>query len=297
MQTGLVCSLTEHKFELLEQTNRNAASPQASTMPTLKRSASDQRLVEASGPDFLEALARGLRVLETFNQDRKQLTLSDIAKLVDLPRASVRRTLHTLVQLGYAELGDRMFRLTPRVLMLARAYLLSNAVSDILQPAVEQLSKEVNESCSAAVLDGEDIMMIAHASPKRIIPVSAQIGFRLPAVATALGRILLAALDDRQLDKFLSHIHLKKITKSTIVNKNELRKAILKVRENGYAIVDQEVEIGFRSVALPLRKLDGRIIAALNIGVHSERMPLKAMHSHFFPRLHALADELQRQLI
>jgi len=266
-------------------------------MPTLKRSASDQRLVEASGPDFLEALARGLRVLETFNQDRKQLTLSDIAKLVDLPRASVRRSLHTLVQLGYAEMHDRFFRLTPRVLMLARAYLLSNAVSDILQPAVERLSKEVNESCSAAVLDGEDIMMIAHASPKRVIPVSAQVGFRLPAVATALGRTLLAALDDRELDKFLSWIHPKKLTKFAIVDKKELRKAILKVREDGYALVDQEVEIGFRSIAVPLRKLDGRIIAALNIGVHSERMPLKALHGHFFPRLHALADELQQQLI
>ena len=266
-------------------------------MPTLKRSAADQRLVEASGPDFLEALARGLRVLEAFNQDRKQLTLSDIAKLVDLPRASVRRTLHTLVQLGYAEMDDRLFRLTPRVLTLARAYLLSNAISDVLQPALERLSEEVNESCSAAVLDGEDIMMIAHASPKRMIPVSAQIGFRLPAVATALGRVLLAALDDRRLDKFLSHAQPKKVTKSTIVDKSELRKAILKVRADGYALADQEVEIGFRSIAVPLKKLDGRTIAALNIGVHSERTPLKMVHGHFFPRLHALADELQQQLI
>ncbi len=281
-------------FEL-EQMDPRMASPGSLDMPRLKRSASDQRATESR--DFLETLARGLRVLEIFNQDRKQLTLSDIAKLVDLSRASVRRTLHTLVQLGYAEIDGRLFRLTPRVLTLARAYLLSNAVSDILQPALERLSEEVDESCSAAVLDGEDIMMIAHASPKRIIPVSAQIGFRLPAVASSLGRVLLAALDDRQLDKFLSQVHPKKVTKSTIVDKSELRKAILKVREDGYALVDQEVEIGFRSIAVPLKKLDGRIIAALNIGVHSERTPLKAMHSHFFPRLLALADELQRQLI
>jgi IclR family pca regulon transcriptional regulator len=266
-------------------------------MPTLKRSASEQRLIEASGPDFLEALARGLRVLEAFNQDRKPLTLSDIAKVVDLPRASVRRTLHTLVALGYAETENRLFRLTPRVLMLARAYLLSNAVSDILQPALERLSEEINESCSAAVLDGEEVMMIAHASPKRIIPVSAQIGFRLPAFATSLGRVLLAALDDRQLDEFLSRIAPKRITTSTIIDKRELRRAILKAREDGYALADQEAEIGFRSIAVPLQRLDGRIIAALNVGIHSERMPLKAMHGHFFPRLRALADELQRQLI
>ena len=284
-------------FELDQIDSKLARAGGSLDMPTLKRSAADERLVEASGPDFLEALARGLRVLEAFNQDRKQLTLSDIAKLVDLPRASVRRTLHTLVALGYAETENRLFRLTPRVLMLARAYLLSNAVSDILQPALERLSEEINESCSAAVLDGEDIMMIAHASPKRIIPVSAQIGFRLPAFATSLGRVLLAALDDRQLDEFLSRIAPKRITTSTIIDKRELRRAILKAREDGYALADQEAEIGFRSIAVPLQRLDGRIIAALNVGIHSERMPLKAMHGHFFPRLRALADELQRQLI
>ena len=283
-------------FEL-DQIDPKLASPGRLAMPALKRSAADQRLIEASGPDFLEALARGLRVLEAFNQDRKPLTLSDIAKLVDLQRASARRTLHTLVALGYAETENRLFRLTPRVLTLARAYLLSNAVSDILQPALERLSEEINESCSAAVLDGEEVMMIAHASPKRIIPVSAQIGFRLPAFATSLGRVLLAALDDRQLDEFLSRIAPKRITTSTIVDKRELRRAILKAREDGYALADQEAEIGFRSIAVPLQRLDGRIIAALNVGIHSERMPLKAMHSHFFPRLRAVADELQRQLI
>jgi IclR family transcriptional regulator, pca regulon regulatory protein len=266
-------------------------------MPRLKRSIADQHLIDAAGPDFLEALARGLRVLEAFNRERKALTLSDVAKLVDLPRASVRRTLHTLVQLGYAETDDRLFRLTPRVLTLAGAYLSSSAVSDILQPAIERLSEEVNETCSVAVLDGEEVMMIAHASPKRIIPVSAQIGFRLPAVATSLGRVLLAALDDRALDDFLTRLRPRKLTEYTLLDKRELRKAIVKVRADGYALADQEAEIGFRSIAVPLRKLDGRTIAALNIGVHTERMPLKAMHSSFFPRLHALAQELQRQLI
>jgi IclR family pca regulon transcriptional regulator len=266
-------------------------------MPAFNRSASEQALAEASGPEFLEALARGLHVIETFNQDRKQLTLSDIAKLVDLPRASVRRTLHTLVQLGYAEMDDRMFRLRPRVLTLARAYLQSNAISDIVQPALERLSEQSGESCSAAVLDGEDVTMIAHASPKRVLPVSAQIGFRLPAIATALGRVLLAALDDRDLDKFLSRLRPEKITKFTVTDKTQLRKAILDIRKTGYAVADQEVEVGFRSIAIPLKKPDGRVIAALNIGVHSERTPLKAMHGHFFPSLQALADELQQQLI
>jgi IclR family transcriptional regulator, pca regulon regulatory protein len=290
------CALTERMFEL-DQRSFYLASGRAPIMPTIHRSAAEQALIDASGPDFLEALARGLRVIEAFNREHKQLTLSDVAKLVDLSRASVRRTLHTLVQLGFAEADDRWFRLTPRVLNLARAYLQSNAISDIMQPALERLSEQIGESCSAAVLDGEDVMMIAHASPKRIIPVSAQIGFRLPAVATSLGRVLLAALPDRDLEDFLAPVHPEKITKFTVTGKDELRKAIIKVRHDGYSVADQEVEIGFRSIALPLKKLDGRVIAALNIGVHSERTPLKAMHSHFFPKLRALADELQQQLI
>ena len=266
-------------------------------MPAINRSAAEQSLVETSGPEFLEALARGLRVIETFNQDRRELTLSDIAKLVDLPRASVRRTLHTLVQLGYAEMDDRMFRLKPRVLNLARAYLQSNAITDIVQPALERLSETTGESCSAAVLDGNDVTMIAHASPKRVLPVSAQIGFRLPAIATALGRVLLAALDDRELDKFLARLRPEKITKFTVTDKAQLKKAILDIRKSGFALADQEVEIGFRSLAVPLKKHDGRVIAALNIGVHSERAPLKAMHGQFFASLQTLADELRQQLI
>src|SRR5580704_9741494 len=256
-------------------------------MPAINRSASEQTLVDASGPEFLEALARGLRVIEAFNQDRKQLTLSDIAKLVDLPRASVRRTLHTLVQLGYAEMDERMFRLRPRVLNLARAYLQSNAVTDIVQPALGQLSERTGESCSAAVLDGEDVTMIAHASPKRVLPVS----------ATALGRVLLAALDDRDLERFLARLRSEKITKFTVTDKAQLRKAILDVRKSGFALADQEIEIGFRSITIPLKKRDGSVIAALSIGVHSERTSLKAMHGHYFASLQAVADELQLQLI
>ena len=133
-------------------------------MQHLTRTRMEQRLADTAGPDFLEALARGLRIMQAFNRDRRQLTLSDLARLVDLPRASVRRTLHTLVHLGFAEIDGRLFRLTPRILMLASAYLTSNSISDILQPAVERLTAEVGEACSAAVLDGDDVIMIAHAS-------------------------------------------------------------------------------------------------------------------------------------
>lgn len=266
-------------------------------MPRVTRSQTEQRIADSGGPDFLEALARALRIVQVFNRDRRQLTLSDIAKLVDLPRASVRRTLLTLVHLGFAETDGRVFRLTPRILTLAGAYLTSNSISDILQPAVERLAAEVGEACSAAVIDGENVIMIAHASPNRVTNLSAQIGFRVPAVSSSLGRVLLAALDDREIDRLLRRTEPQKLTAKTIVDRAELRRAIREAREDGYSLVDQEVEPGFCSISVPLRRLDGRVIASLNIGTHSDRSSLDLMRKVFLPKLRALAAELQSQMI
>jgi IclR family pca regulon transcriptional regulator len=266
-------------------------------MPRLNRTDAERQQVEDAAPEFLEALARGLRVIEAFNRERRQLTLSDIARAVDLPRASVRRTLATLVQLGYAETDERLFRLTPRILSLASAYLSSNAISGILQPAIERLSEDVAEGCSAAVRDGDDVIMIAHATPKRVIEVSAQIGLRLPAFASSLGRVLLAALDDTALDAFLDQIAPAKLTPATTIDKRALRKAILKVRADGFSYVDQEVEVGFRSISVPLKRLDGRVIAALNIGAQSERCSARTMLTVFLPKLRETADKLRQQLV
>jgi len=266
-------------------------------MPRVKRTPAEQEVADAAGPEFLEALARGLRIIQALNQERRQLGLSDIARLVGLPRASVRRTLHTLLHLGFAETDGRLFRLTPRTLTLASAYLASNSISGILQPAVERLCADVGEACSAAVRDGEDVIMIAHAAPNRILNLAAQIGFRLPAAASSLGRVLLAALDERELDGVLARAALEKLTPMTIVDRAQLRLTIRKVREDGYSLVDQEVELGFRSISVPLRRLDGRVIASLNVGAHSRRCTLDTMRSGFLPKLVALANELQPQMI
>jgi IclR family pca regulon transcriptional regulator len=266
-------------------------------MPRVKRSKAEQDVVDSAGPEFLEALARGLRVIEAFGRDRRQLTLSDAARAVELPRASVRRTLHTLVQLGYAETDGRMFKLTPRVLTLAGSYLLSNPLSEILQPAVERISAEIKEACSTAVLDGDDVVMITHASPNRLMAVSAQIGLRLSAHASSLGRVILAALDDRALDKHLARIKPAKLTPATVTDKSEIRKAILKARHDGYSLVDQEVELGFRSISVPLRRFDGKVVAALNIGIHTERGTPAMMLKTFLPVLTEASNRLQRQLI
>jgi IclR family transcriptional regulator, pca regulon regulatory protein len=266
-------------------------------MPRVNRTPAEQRLADRAGAEFLEALARGLRIMQAFNRQERQLTLSDIARLVNLSRATVRRTLYTLVHLGFAETDGRLFRLTPRVLTLAGAYLTSNSISDILQPAVERLAATVDEACSAAILDGDDVIMIAHATPNRVINVAAQIGFRLPAVSSSLGRVLLAALDDRKLESRLARIKPEKLTPATVVDRAALRQAIRKVREDGYSLVDQEAELGFRSISVPLRRLDGHVIASLNIGAHSRRCPIETMRSVFLPKLRALASELQGQMI
>ena len=265
-------------------------------MPRLKSKETERGGEIGGDGDFLEALARGLRVLQAFDRDRRQLTLSDVARQVDLPRASVRRSLHTLVRLGFAETDGRLFRLTPRVLKLASAYLLSNAISDVIQPALERLSAEVGEACSAAVRDGDDVIWVAHAAPNRVFSVTASIGFRIPAVASALGRVFLAELDDRELDAFLARVKPEKLTPRTETDRAVLRRAIVQVRENGYALVDQEVEAGFHSIAVPLRRVDGSVIASLNIGVPGNRGTGDTL-ARLLPRLKTFAEELRGQMI
>jgi IclR family pca regulon transcriptional regulator len=266
-------------------------------MPRLTRSAEELARLERYGPTYVEALARGLKVLQALGADRRPLTLSEIATGVGLARASVRRTLHTLSHLGFAEADGRSFRLTPKVLTLAGAYLTSDPAVDILQPAVERLAQETGEASSASVLDGPDVVMIAHASPRRVIAVSAQIGYRLPALASSLGRALLAGLDDAALSAFLARHRPIRHTRYTVVDRRKLHAAILKARRDGFAVVDQEAELGFRSVSVPLRRRDGRTIAALNIGAHSERVPLKELQDRFLPALRRAAEQLQPHLL
>ena len=266
-------------------------------MPRVSRSDAEAHVVEAAGPEFLEALARGIRVIQTFGRDHRQMSLSDIARLVGLPRASVRRTLHTLIHLGLAETDGRLFRLTPRVMTLAGAYLLSNPISTIVQPALERLSAEIGEACSAAVRDGDAVVMIAYASPPRVLQLTSHVGLRLPAVSSSLGRIILASLPDDALDAFLSRVELTPLTPHTIIDKAELRRRILKARADGYSLVDQEVELGFRSISVALRRLDGKTIGSLNVGLHSERGTIAVMRNTFLSKLRALADVMREQLI
>jgi IclR family pca regulon transcriptional regulator len=266
-------------------------------MSRLRPADAQNRLDRDVGADFSEALARGLKVIGAFDSDRTQLSLSDLARLVDLPRATARRALNTLKALGYVESDGRLFRLTPKILTLASAYLSANATTAILQPACERICAAVNLSCTAAVLDGDDAVMIARALPAQAIPIGLGIGYRLPAFCSALGRVLLSALPDPNLDAWLAALTPVAQTPTTVLDKQALKAAILKVRADGFSYVDQEAEFGFHSIAVPLKRFDGRPVAALNIGARVDRADRETMTGAHLQRLVAEAQGLSRALI
>lgn len=240
-------------------------------MAKLRPEDAARRQAAGLGPDHSEALARGLQIIAAFNQTRPTQTLSELADVVNLPRATVRRALLTLVSLGYVEQDGRAFRLTARVLRLAAAYLTSNAVSTLIQPACERIVQEVGEPCTAAVLEGDEVVMIARALPAQLVPAGVGIGYRLPAYCSALGRILLAALPEPALSAYLDRTDFARVTEHTQTDRAAIAEAIAAARSARVCFVDQEAEYGFRSVAVPLRKFDGTVVAALNIGARVER--------------------------
>lgn len=266
-------------------------------MPRLLRSEQDQGLAETRGSEFLEILARGLRVITAFSAERKHMSLSEVAAAADLPRASARRALITLEALGYVETDGRLFRLTPQVLMLASAYLSSNGISAVAQPIVERVCREIRETCSVGILDGRDVVFVARASPRRIISVDLAIGFRLPAYATATGRVLMGGLGPEALDLFLSGTELSKLTPRTIVDADVIKASVITAREQGYSVVDEEAEMGLRSAAVPVRRYDGTLVCALQVGVRAEHVSIGRMHDALLPVLKAAAVEIGRTLV
>ena len=249
------------------------------------------------GPDHSEALARGLQIMTVFDGTHRSLTLSEVAVAVDLPRATARRALLTLVSLGYVAVEGRQFRLTPRVLRLASAYLTSNLVSTLLQPACDRIARAIGESCTAAVLEGGEAVMIARALPLQLMPAGAGIGYRLPAYCSALGRVLLAALSDSALADYLDRTPLTAVTPSTLTDRRAVEAAIAAVRESGFSYVDQEAEPGFRSIAVPLRRFDGTVVAALNIGARVEQADGAEMMGRHLRSLLAEAAGLSGHLV
>jgi IclR family pca regulon transcriptional regulator len=266
-------------------------------MTRLREVDAKKRAENNYGADFSEALARGLSIIMAFNAQRRQMTLSEVARVADLPRATARRALYTLSILGFVETEGRQFRLTPRIMNLATTYLLSNPVSSIVQPACERISTKLDASCSVGVLDGGEVVMVARASAAGPVTVGLGVGYRLRAYCSSLGRVLLSALPEDKLNDYLAKATLEAATPYTVVDKTQLKRMIREMKSTGFALVDRESEPGIRSIAVPLKRYDGTTIAALNIAVQVEKVTLEVMVADYLPLLRAEADELKKQLI
>jgi IclR family pca regulon transcriptional regulator len=249
-------------------------------------------LADGANPaDFSEALARGFSVLLAFSAERREMTLAEVAREVGLSRATVRRSLTTLVHLGYLELRGRQYTLTVRVLELASAYLAASPMGVVVQPLCERLCRETDLACSAAVLDGEYAVMIARAAPHQVFYHGAGVGFRLPVWHTALGRAALSALPDDELRARLRAVKLTAATEHSVMDKKELLRLVAAVRDDGYAYVVQEADTVIHSIAVPLRRWDGQIIGSVNAGARIGAMDSATMTGPVLERLRTAVRE------
>ncbi|OCP15555.1 IclR family transcriptional regulator [Ensifer sp. LC163] len=235
--------------------------------------------------DFVSGFARGLTVIEAFGETQQKLTITEAAKITGLDRATVRRSLLTLSELGYADYDGKFFSLTPKILRLGHAYLSATPLPAIVQPYLDQLSERAGQSASASVLDGTEIVYIARASQRRVMSISLMPGSRLPAYCASMGRVWLAALPEPQAREVLARSDLKANTPYTRTDTEELMAEIGRVRHQGYAIIDQELEIGLCSIAVPLQNDRNQIVAALNIGAPAAHVPAAEMVERYLPLL------------
>ena len=244
-------------------------------------------------PNFMTSLARGLAVIQAFSQRKRQLTVSQISNKTGFSRAAVRRCLYTLAKLGFAGSDDnRHFFLRPRILALGHSYIMSMPLATAAQPVLEHVSHLLHESCSIATLDGLEITYIARANVTRIMAIDLGVGSRLPAFCTSMGRILLADLAPEVLEERLARVQFTRHTEKTIVSAEKLRQVLRLVQRNGYSIVDQELEHGLRSMAVPIQNATGKVVAALNVGAHAQRVSIQDMQTRILPQLRAAAQEL-----
>jgi IclR family pca regulon transcriptional regulator len=245
----------------------------------------------------LQSLERGIAVIQLFSHTHPALTLSEVAQMTGLTRATARRILLTLQKLGHMRQEGRLFFLTPRVLSLGWAYLASLSLEDVALPLMQELASKTGESCSATTLDLPDIVYVARVPTSRIMSVTLGIGSRLPAHATSMGRVLLTQLTPEELDAYLTGPEIHALTPRTVTDPVQLRAIVEEVRANGWAYVDQELEMGLHSVAAPVTDGEGRAVAALNVSGAVARTTPDDLRGRFLPDLLATAREISLSLV
>ena len=245
--------------------------------------------------DYVGALASGLEVLQAFDADHPRMTLSEVAARTDMDRAKARRFLLTLHALGFVKRTGRQFELTPRVLQLGYAYQASNQYRAVIQQYLEDITAELGESSSLAVLDGDDVVYVVRSAARhRLMAITLSVGTRLPAAYTSMGRVLLAQLPQNELEIYIDRIQLERHTLSSITEKNVLREEIDKARNLGYAVLDQELDLGLRSVAVPAYSASGELLGALNISTNAARVDMDTLLNVYLPRLQIVADRIRQ---
>ncbi len=245
--------------------------------------------------DYVAALASGLQILTAFDAEHPRMTLTEMASRTDMDRAKARRFLLTLDALGYVRRSGRYFELTPRVLELGHAFQTSNTYRTVIQHYLQDITAEIGESSSLSVLDGiEVVYVVRSAAPHRLMAITLSVGTRLPAAYTSMGRVLLAQLSDAELDRRLAQITLHAHTPHSLTDIQALREEIMRTRQQGCSIVDQELDLGLRSVAAPVFAGNGDLLGAINISTNAARVPLEVLEQDYLPRLLQLADSVRR---
>jgi IclR family transcriptional regulator, pca regulon regulatory protein len=248
--------------------------------------------------DYVVALARGLEVMRAYSDNKEVMTLAEIAKAVNLPRATARRSLITLEALGYVSGDGKFYRLAPKVLTLARAYLSSNLLPRAAYPFLESLSAELGGvSSSVSILHEWEVIYVARSSNRRLNALLGDVGSRRPAYCTSMGRVLLAYLPAEELDEFFRQAELKRLTKFTLTDEDKIRKVLTKVKEQEYCLSDQETELDLRTIAVPLRNSFGRVIAAVHVATQASRTGKRPMIDRYLPALRKTASEIRALLV
>jgi len=241
-------------------------------------------------------LAKGLAAIETFSPDHPRQSIAEVATASGLDRATARRCLLTLAHLGYADYDGKFFTLTPRVLRLGTACLATMPLPQLVQPLLDQLSDEIGESSSVSILDGAEIVYVARAAQRKVMSIALMPGSRLPAYCTSMGRVLLAALPESEARERLGAAALPRRTPHTLTDPEAVMVEITRVRAHGYAAIDQEVEMGLRSIAVPLVTARRVTVAAVNLGLPARGEPIEAIIERYLPALRTVSTRMREIL-
>jgi IclR family pca regulon transcriptional regulator len=279
-----------------EQVTMDDAAPELPGLATEAVFLRDVLDSDVNERDYVNSFARGLEVIRVFTRHMPKMTLSDVSHATGMTRATVRRFLLTLVREGYAESDGKYFSLLPKVLELGFSALSSMDVWDVAQPIMNELSERLQESCFGTILDGDSVIYVARATSNRLVNVGINLGNRVPAYCVSTGRILLAALPEEKLRKYLDEVKLTKFTNNTVTSKVKLRGQIEEARQQGWSIVDQELEVGLRSLSVPMRDGSGVVIAALNVCCPSSRVTPEDMRTRVLSEALAASNRITQAL-